>query len=136
MEGQRHKKTLEVVSSGLQKCLNLMNISLRPILKNAMKETLLQLMFNIVKIYRTFAIIYHFCLKELKLTKFKKLYQTCMRKKNYIMNSFGKTSIKSLERKKQTNKKMNLKNISWSWWMMQFLETRLGIREKIEISNL
>ena len=44
----------------------------------------LTMMFNMLKNYRIFTIIYHFCLKEWKFRKLKKLYQTCMIKKNML----------------------------------------------------
>ena len=64
MEGQRPKSNLEVVLTGLKKHPILMKISLKAILKNTMEDIFLQLMFNILKNYRNFPIIYHFYLKE------------------------------------------------------------------------
>ena len=49
-----------------------------------LKDMFLKLMFNIVKIYKDFIMIYPFCLKQSKFKKLQTLYQTYKVKKNVI----------------------------------------------------
>ena len=49
-----------------------------------MKDIFSKLMYNILKMYVTFTMIYHFCLKECNLKKFKKHVANLHDKKNVI----------------------------------------------------
>ena len=50
--------------SGLKIYLNLRKISSKAVMKKVMKDIFFKLMFNILKYYMIFIMIYPFCLKE------------------------------------------------------------------------
>ena len=60
-----------------------------------MKDILLKLMFDILKKYIDFAMIYPFCLEGQKLKKFKNLQPTCMIKRMWYKHKKFKTNSKS-----------------------------------------
>ena len=74
-----------MVLSGLKKHLNSLKISYKVIMMIVTKETFLKLVFNILKIYIAFTMIYSFCLKEGKLDD-KKKYVIHVRNLKQVLN--------------------------------------------------
>ena len=61
-----------------------------------MKDILLKLMFDILKKYIDFAMIYPFCLEGQKLKKLKNLQPTCMIKRMWYKHKFKTNSNRRL----------------------------------------
>ena len=73
MDGQCHKSCLQMVLSGFKIHPNLLKISEKAAKKVETNDIFLKLMFNILRIYVTFTMIYYFYLTEWKLKKLKNL---------------------------------------------------------------
>ena len=79
----------------IEDILNLIKTLLKIIMKKVMKDIFLKLMFNILKSYIIFLMIYHFYQKEWKLKKSKSLKLIYMIKLSMFYQKKFKTSIKS-----------------------------------------
>ena len=86
-----------------------MKIKKKTKMKKAMKDVFLQLMFNILKNYMNFIMVYQFYQKQLKLKKSKKLITSLYDKTEYvihIINSRQALNCRLILKKSLQNDKM------------------------------
>ena len=93
-----------------------------------MKDIFMKLMFNILKIYIAFKMIYLFCLKERKLKKFKNLWLIHTIKKEYLIhirNLKQKLNHGLILKKMQRTIKFNQKA-----WLKPYIDMNTDLRKK------